>query len=178
MFESVSVVSLGIGAIYSLSGAGSAISPEAQTVRSAAVEIARAVESSQALFGSKAAAISELWQLANEYAEVDWDGNGALPLEHMAVHNAVAFIRALPDRVPMPEFAPEPDGSISLDWIRSRTSVFSLSIGTSYRLAYAWLDGTDQGHAVARFDGGNIPPRVLVGIEGIVKLSNAAVRSA
>ena len=178
MFESVSVVSLGIGAIYSLSGAGSAISPEAQTVRSAAVEIARAVESSQALFGSKAAAISQLWQLANEFAEVDWDGNGALPLDHVAVHNAVAFIRALPDRVPMPEFAPEPDGSISLDWIRSRTSVFSLSIGTSHRLAYAWLDGTDQGHAVARFDGGNIPPRVLEGIKGIVKLGNATVRSA
>jgi hypothetical protein len=178
MFESVSVVSLGIGAIYSLSGAGSAISPEAQTVQSAAVQIARAVESSQALFGSKATAISQLWQLANEFAEADWDGDGALPLDHAAIHNAVAFIRALPDRVPMPEFAPEPDGSISLDWIRSRTSVFSLSIGASHRLAYAWLDGTDQGHAVARFEGGNIPLRILEGIEGIVKLGNAAVRSA
>lgn len=178
MFESVSVVTLGIGAIYSLSGAGSAISPEAQTVQSAVVEIARAVESSQALFGSKATAISQLWQLANEFAEEDWDGDGALPLNHVAVHNAVAFIRALPDRVPMPEFAPEPDGSVSLDWIRSRTSVFSLSIGTGNRLAYAWLDGTDQGHAVARFEGGNIPLRVLEGIDGIVKFGSAAVRSA
>jgi hypothetical protein len=178
MFEPVSVVSLGIGAIYSLAGAGSAISPEAQTVQSAAVEIARAVESSQALFGSKATAISQLWQLANEFAEADWDGDGALPLNHVAVHNAVAFIRALPNRVPMPEFAPEPDGSISLDWMPSRTRVFSLSIDADDRLVYAWLDGTDKGHAVARFDGHSIPKRILDGIESIVKTEHASVRSA
>lgn len=164
--------------MFSLSGAGSAISPEAQFVQSAALEIARSSERSQALFGTKSVAISQLWQLANECAEADWDGNSALPLNHAAIHNTIAFIRALPDRIPMPEFAPEPDGSVSLDWMQSRTRAFSLSIGASDRLAYAWLDGTDQGHAVARFDGGNIPRRVLEGIEGIVKLGNATVRPA
>ena len=61
----------------------------------------------------------------------------------------------------MPEFAPEPDGAISLDWIQSRHRLFTLSISASNRLAYAWLDGTDKGHGVARFDGRTIPRRVL-----------------
>ena len=74
------------------------------------------------------------------------------------------------------EFAPEPDGSISLDWIRSRSNFFSVSVGASDRLAYAWLDGTDRGHAVARFDGDSVPSRILEGIKALVQGANAAVR--
>jgi hypothetical protein len=77
-------------------------------------------------------------------------------------------VRALPDGIPLPEFAPEPDGSISLDWILSRNRLFSVSIGHSSRLAFAWLDGADNGHGVARFDGQNVPPRVLEGIKCII----------
>ena len=176
MPEAIPIISvLGLAALHSLARAGSAISSEAQTVRRAAGAVADHVERSQALFGGKAAAISQLWALANECAEPAWDGDGALPINQLTVFKAVAFIRALPEVVPLPEFAPEPDGSVSLDWIRSRNRLFSLSVGTSNRLAYAWLDGTDKGHAVAHFDGDIIPPRILDGIEGIMKGGNAAV---
>ncbi len=119
----------------------------------------------------------DLWALANECGEPGWDGNDALPLNRLAVFNAVAFIRALPEEVPLPEFAPEPDGSISLDWISSRNRLFSISVGTGDRLPYAWLDGTDKGHAVARFDGKNIPPRILEGIKSILNGGSALDRS-
>lgn len=135
------------------------------------------MERSQALFGDKASAISQIWALANECAEPGWDGDGALPLNRLAVFKAIAFIRVLPDGVPLPEFASDPDGSISLDWIQSRSHLFSLSIGTSNRLAYAWLDGTDKGHAVARFDEENMPPRILEGIRSIMNGGNAIVGS-
>ncbi len=119
-------------------------------------------------FGAKANAISRIWALANECSQPDWDGYGASPLDERAALAAVDFIRALPEGVPLPDLAPEPDGSISLDWIQSRNRLFSLSVAPGNRLVYAWLDGADRGHAVARFDGVCVPPRILSGIERIM----------
>ena len=151
MFEPVSALGVhqGFAPLYSLARRGSGFSAEAQAVQRAAKHVVDSVERSQALFGDKATAISQVWALANECGEPGWDGDDALPLDHIAVFKAVAIIRALPDGVPLPEFAPEPDGSISLDWIASCNCRFSLSVGTVDRLPYAWLDGTDKGHAVA-----------------------------
>ncbi len=89
---------------------------------------------------------------------------------------AADFIRALPGNVPLPEFAWEPDGAISLDWIPSRHRMFSVSIGEGNRLPYAWLDGADTGHAVATFDGVTVPARILEGIRRIMPRDNATVR--
>lgn len=155
-------------ALQTLVSGGSAISLEARAVREAVTEIAHSTERSMALFGEKAAALSRLAALATECAEDGWDGDDAAGIDPMAVRTAERFIRALPEGLPLPEFAPDPDGSISLDWIATRNRLFSLSIGGNGRLAYAWVDGTDKGHAVARFDGQNIPARVLEGIESIV----------
>ena len=154
------------------------MSAEAVVVQEAASSVLNSVERSQALFGDKSVAISEVWALANECAETGWDGQDALSMNRSAIYNALAFIRALPDSVPLPEFAPEPDGSISFDWIKSRNRLFSMSVGSSNRLAYAWLDGTDKGHAVARFDEGRVPQRILDGFSAIMATEkDAAVRS-
>lgn len=118
--------------------------------------------------GTKATAILQLRTLADECAAADWDGNGALPIESAAGRLAADFVRALPDSVPLPEFAVEPDGSLSLDWMQSRHRVFSLSVSTNNQLAYAWVDGADKGHGVARFDGKTIPPRVLKDLSAIM----------
>lgn len=178
MPEALSVTSLsGLSALHALAREGSAVSTAAQTVRQAASDVVEHVERSQALFGSKADAISRIWSLANECAEADWNGEGAASINRTAVFNAIAFIRLLPDSLPLPEFAPEPDGSISLDWMRSRSRIFSLSVGATDRLAYAWLDGTDKGHGVARFDGEVVPPRILDGIISIVNDANVALGS-
>ena len=179
MFGPVSTlgVLLAFAPPYSFARSGSAISAEAHAVQKAANIVVNSVERSHALFGHKANAISQIWTLANECSAPDWDGNGALPLVHSAVFQAAAFIRALPKGVPLPEFAPDPDGSISLDWIASRNRHFSLSVGTSDRLPYAWLDGSDRGHAVARFDGEIIPSRILEGIKAISSGGTAPLRS-
>jgi hypothetical protein len=131
----------------------------------------------QALFGEKASALAALAALEAECSGRGWDGDDAEAISPAAASATKRFVRALPNGIPLPEFAPEPDGSISLDWIRSPTQLFSLSVGRSSRLAYAWLDGSDKGHGVAHFDGQNIPARVLEGIQGIVG-RHAAVRAA
>jgi hypothetical protein len=157
---------------------GSAISAEAQAAQKAASAVVESAELSQALFGGKAAAISQLGVLANECAEQDWDGNEANAIDQLAVSIAQGFVRAMPDTLPLPEFTPEPDGSVSLDWIQSRNRLFSVSVGPKNRLAYAWLDGADKGHGVAQFDGRTIPSRVLEGIQSIVNHGNAPFRTA
>lgn len=169
---------LGYASLNAYNLKGSAVSAEAQALNSAASAFVRSVEESHALFGEKAAAITQLREMASECAEPGWDGDEAIPLNSIALENAENFIRALPESILMPEFAPEPDGSISLDWIQSRHRLFSLSIGQSNRLAYAWLDGTDKGHGVARFDGMCISNRLLAEIQSITGHDNASLRAA
>ena len=56
-------------------------------------------------------------------------------------------------------FAVAAPAYLAFDWIVSRARVFSVSVGTTNRLAFAWIDGTDRGHGVARFDGDAVPAR-------------------
>ncbi len=179
MHSIVSVVGLsGHLALQALAGGSSAVSPEAQTVHKAATEIIRAAERSQALFGNKVSALSDLAALKAEYSEPGWDGSDGAATDPLSVFWTEQFIRALPEGISLPEFAPEPDGSISLDWILSRTRMFSLSIGPSSRLSYAWLDGANRGHGVAGFNGQRIPPPILDSLDWIVGARDAALRVA
>ncbi len=157
---------------------GSAVSPEAQSVQRHAIAMMESVERSRALFGEKAVALSLLRKLAIECGRENWDGNDANAVDSLAVAMAEDFIRALPESVPLPDFAPEPDGAISLDWSESRSRIFSLSIGNSFRLPYAWLDGADKGHGVARFDGVAVPKKILEGIAAILPYEPAKLRAA
>ncbi len=180
MSQAVSIArpSLGYPALNAFLQLGSAFSAAAKVGRKAVAAVVEAEERSQALFGGKSEAISRLRELANECADEGWDGDGACAVDPLAVRLAESFVRALPQGVVLPEFAPEPDGSISLDWIQSKNRLFSLSVGINNRLAYAWLDGTDKEHAVAYFDGERIPPRILEGITAIMNHGNAPLRVA
>lgn len=170
-------VRLSSPALVSYGRPGSAVSAEAVAVASAVKGVMRSVERSQALSGARTAALSRLGELVNDCAAPGWDGEDALPLSPLAYRNARDLIRAWPAHLPLPEFAPEPDGSISLDWIESRHRLFSISVSESDRLAFAWLDGTDRGHGVARFDGVSVPERILSGARSIIN-AYPAVRAA
>lgn len=113
--------------------------------------------------------------LVKECEEAGWDGADAEPVDPRAAFAAVDLMRALPVGLPLPEAAAEPDGSVSLDWVCSRNRVFSVSVGASRRLAFAWIDGSDKGHGVAHFDGDQVPQRVLDGINEILKHGNPPV---
>ena len=159
---------LGYTALYSHARGGSAVSAEAFIETEVASAIVKRVEASWSLFGDKGAAITQVESLADECSLAGWDGDHADPISPEAVQTACDFVRALPEGFPLPEFAPEPDGSISLDWIRSKQQLISLSIGSGERVPYAWLDGTDKGHAVGHFDGSAVQQRLLSAILSIV----------
>lgn len=158
---------------YGLAYSGTAVSEEAQVGRMATSAVEAEAERSVALFGRKSAAIAQIWALVAESGA--GKGDDADRVSDSAAEQAADFIRALPEDVPLPEFAWEPDGSISLDWIKGRHCVFSLSIGENPRLPYAWVDGTDRGYGVARFDGAAVPPSVLGGITRTMRRGSASI---
>jgi hypothetical protein len=146
-----------------------AISHEGRSAGQAVATAMQKAESSVALFGSKASAISKLDIIAQECSVDDWDSYGASAINADALENAKDFIRTLPSELPLPEAGPEPDGSISFDWIHSRHRMFSVSVGMNDRLAFAWLDGTDKGHGVARFDGTSACDRIVSELKPFIR---------
>lgn len=155
---------VGVAAMLACPQSSSAVSPEAQMSRKATDQIIEATEASRFLFGPKARLIEELHTLLHQCSRPDWDGYGARPMDALAFARAVNVVRLLPTSLPLPECAPEPDGSVSLDWIVSPQKVFSVSIGRSQRVSYAWIDGGDSGNGVSALDGDSLPERVLLNI--------------
>lgn len=113
--------------------------------------------------------ISELEMVAAEHSLPGWDGNLAPAVSFSTVSNARDFVRALPDGIPSPEIAVDPDdAAISFEWHGGYRQVFSVSLGESGRLACAGLDGTDQWHAALGFEN-EIPAFVLDGIRRVTE---------
>lgn len=144
-------------AIMAYAYSSSAVSKEATGAREAARSVIQRAECSHALFGSKLAAIAKLRELARECAKDDWDGQDSKAIKPEAALDAELLVRFLPESFPIPEFAPEPDGSISLDWIKSRHRVFSVSLNGTPRCPYAWLNGGNKGHGVLVFTRERMP---------------------
>jgi hypothetical protein len=167
----------GLAAVYALARPASAVSDEANFVQRVASRALNHVEQSQALFGEKANCISHLIALASECSQDGWDGGDAKAVDPRAVDRAIDFIRALPDSLPLPEFAPEPDGAVSLDWGQSRNRWLSISVSASERLAVAWVDGADRGHGVARFTGDIVPARIIGAIVAMTGTRDASIRT-
>jgi hypothetical protein len=95
------------------------------------------------------------------FREPNWDGYGAEPVNLLALRRAEGVITSLPDDLPQPECSVEPDGCVSLDWMPAPHRTLSVSVGAGDRLPYAWVDGTDRGHAVAMLVDGQLPARIL-----------------
>lgn len=146
-----------------MSESKSGVSDEASSIVRDFESFFKHQEASESLFGKKARLISEIHELVAECAENNWEGYGAHAVSEAVLLRAEVFIRALPDEeeFPSPEFSAEPDGAISFDWMPSRTKTFTLSVNSTDRIAYAWIDGVDRGHAAEQFTGGKLPTRVL-----------------
>lgn len=164
----------GYFALAGYHGSSNAISPEAHGLRDASSHLLRERERSEALFGARNLALSALTEAAGRVIPDEEQE----PVAEAAFENARQFIRSLPDDSPMPEIGVDPDGAISLTWWVSQRRVFSVSVGSSERLAYAWLDGSDKGHAVDRFRAPSIPPRLLDNLRSITGNGLATLRAA
>lgn len=108
-------------------------------------------------------ALDNLAALKQECAEPGWDGYGAQPVNEETLEQVVAFLRALPENVPVPDLVAEPDGEVSVEWQNGPRRVFSVSVGPHEWLSYAGLLGANRWHGVELFFG-TVPPEILRGI--------------
>ncbi len=124
MPEPVSTAVAGYTLALCLARGGSAVSREAQAVREAASAFVASTERSIALFGAKGSLISRIYEVAAECGHDSWGGEDEVSMPGLVVERAIDFVRAFPDGLALPDVAPEPDGSISFDWIEDRSKVF------------------------------------------------------
>lgn len=165
---------LGYSALAGYALPSSAFSPEAMEVTKAARQVMQDRLRSESLCGNKLLALSQI-STAAQAVTVDED---QASVNRSALNNAEQFVLALPDDLPMPESAVDPDGAISLTWFKSHTQIFSVSVGESDRAAYAWLDGSDKGHAVDRFELPVLPNRLLTILRSVVNNERSSIRIA
>jgi hypothetical protein len=60
-----------------------------------------------------------------------------LPVDLNTVRAALTFARLLPQSLPAPEVAADPDGEVSFDWLGQEGKIFSVSVGRDGRISYA-----------------------------------------
>ena len=108
----------GFAGMGSYARSSTGVSPESGILRKAANTVNNAARRSESLFGWKSKTLQQLRGAVAEGIESGTDDD-AVNVDPRALALAEAFIDVLPEGFPLPEFALEPDGSISLDWIRA-----------------------------------------------------------
>jgi len=132
---------------------GAAISPEGEFASAQVTEVWDRFDGTFSFQPPHSELLSEVESLVAEHSMPGWDGADAPPISFATFANAREFVSALPESVPLPELAVDPDdGAISFEWHGGYRKVFSVSIGESGRLACAGLDGTDQWYGAWTFD--------------------------
>ncbi|MDR2689781.1 MAG: hypothetical protein LBB76_08505 [Azoarcus sp.] len=170
MLEPVSVSAFALScprgspALVEYAQSSSAVSEEANRLSDMARRVMRERQDSQSLFGAKANSLSEL---SSVIADLHVDEDQA-PVSPETFRKAWQFILALPDDLPNPTFGIDPDGEISMTWHVARARIFSVSISASERIAYAWMDGSNNGHGVDRFRTPVLPAMLASALRTIV----------
>jgi hypothetical protein len=83
----------------------------------------------------------ELDEVRAEASQRGWNGHDALPLNPSAYVFARTFLNALPTTAPLPEVSADPDGEVALDWIFGERKALSVSISSTGRCTFAWMQG-------------------------------------
>ncbi|HRI43681.1 MAG TPA: hypothetical protein PLL78_07385 [Fimbriimonadaceae bacterium] len=136
----------------------------APAVSSESTDLARTLEQVAQQRETSVALGARLRAVEDALADAIADSPG---VEDRVRNEASRLLLALPSDLPLPEFAVEDDGAIAVEWLPSRSRMVSLSVHGRGRVAYAWLDGTDKGHGVARFNGKELPEVLLSVIRSV-----------
>ncbi len=92
-----------------------------------------------------------LWNAIAECGEDDWDGYGARKVDRKSYEHSLRFLDMLPDTIPAPEVAVDPDGMVAFEWHEEPRWVFSVSFETNGELVYADLFGNSKTHGNENF---------------------------
>src|SRR5882724_6307634 len=110
----------------------------------------------------------ELYEAAEECKASDWDGQGALPVTPQAYQRAYHFIETLPDRVPSPSVATDPDGNLTFEWYRTPERNVSVSVSSAGELHYAALLGSSKSYGTEPLNS-EFPEVILALINRVIR---------
>lgn len=144
----------------------SGVSNEANKLCACFEEISYYNNESIILSGNHLKILNTLTKYLKEFADSNWDGYGAMPIDKGSYSKSISFSRALPKSLPLPELSIEPDGEVAFEWYNSNNRVFSVSIGSNGELAYAGLFGLNKMHGTEYFEEG-LPKTILEGIQRV-----------
>ncbi len=77
----------------------------------------------------------------------------------VTLKNAIKFAKTLPEYLQLPEYIPDDDGEICLEW-KKEEKYLSISIGVGTNCNFSYNDGTINGHGVFRFQD-EIPQMII-----------------
>ena len=96
------------------------------------------------------------------------DGDST-PVDIDTIRAATQFAYSLPRFGPLPEVSADPDGEISFDWVGPSGELFSVSVNSQNRLAYAgWFGETSRIHGIEQLAEG-CPQQIVRGIEKAIR---------
>ena len=95
-----------------------------------------------------------------ECGDDDWDGYDAKGMNWNSHEESLRFLDILPDTIPTPDVAVEPDGMVAFEWYEEPRWVFSVSFETNGAIAYAGLFGNSKTHG-AEYFGEEVPQTIL-----------------
>ena len=114
--------------------------------------------------------LQDLYTIWEECASENWDGYGAMPIDHRSYENALHFAMSLPLNIPSPEVDVTPNGKVLFTWSEGKRKIFSVIIGNMNELSYAGLYGATQTYGVEYFSDG-IPITIINNIEHVSRCS-------
>jgi hypothetical protein len=105
-------------------------------------------------------AFEELFVVARECQNPNWDGYGAEAVQEETYSQACQFLEALPLGIPAPTAGVEADGHLTLEWYRNPMRVLSVSISPNGMIYYAALLGSSKRSGTEPFFG-EVPEDIL-----------------
>lgn len=109
--------------------------------------------------------IKSINDIINKYKEDNSNGECGLLTAEKTIHRTKLFMFLLSyNNLPIPELSVEPDGAISLNWIKEKDRMFSVSIKNDNIISCAWINKDKRGHYNSVFIGISIPNTVIENI--------------
>jgi hypothetical protein len=97
--------------------------------------------------------LDQVYELAMDCCQDNWDGECARRISPEAVQAARRFIHALPGAYPPPQVLADPDGWLAFEWYAAPGRSLFVSVDPDYQVHYAAESGASRQHGRCPFFG-------------------------
>ena len=105
----------------------------------------------------------DLATLLHYATELDWDGEGADPIDEETINIAHDFADRFLRRFQRPDVSASPHGAVEFDWTMDASAMFTISVGPppEHQVVFAGLFGDEQLSGKCQFDTWSLPDELV-----------------